>query len=65
MGGDAPVLNLLERRRVPVQVEIGPGLMVLVPNGEWIRRAGFRDQDDAIEHLFRSPIPVMWHRDGY
>jgi predicted N-acetyltransferase YhbS len=65
MGGDAPVLNLLERQRVPVQVEVGPGLMVLVPNGEWIRRAGFRDQDDAIEHLFRSPIPVMWHRDGY
>jgi predicted N-acetyltransferase YhbS len=65
MGGSAPVLDRLERQRVPVQVEVGPGLMVLIPNGDWIRPAGFGDQDDAIEHLFRSAVPVMWHRDGY
>ena len=64
-GGGTPVLRLLEEQRVPLQVDVGPGLMVLFPNTDWIRPAGFRSADEAIEHLFRSPIPVLWHRDGY
>jgi len=64
-GGGTPVLRLLEEQRVPLQLEVGPGLMILFPNVEWIRAAGFRSPGEAIEHLFRSPIPVMWHRDGY
>jgi len=63
--GGTPLVRLLEEQRVPLQVEAGPGLMVLFPNTEWIRTAGFRSADEAIEHLFRSPIPTMWHRDGY
>ena len=64
-GGGTPVLRVLEEQRVPVQVEIGPGLMVLFPNADWVRQAGFRNPDEAVDHLFRSPIPVMWMRDGY
>ena len=45
--------------------QIGPGLMVLIPNREWIGAAGFRKPDDAIEHLFRSEPPILWQRDGY
>jgi predicted N-acetyltransferase YhbS len=65
MGGGTPVLKRLEEQRVPVQLEVGPGLMVLFPNTEWLRPAGLRSPDEAVEHLFRSPIPVLWHRDGY
>jgi ribosomal protein S18 acetylase RimI-like enzyme len=65
VGGNAPVLALLEAEHVPLEVEVGPGLMVLVPNREWVRPAGFRSVDDAIEHLFRSEPPIRWHRDGY
>lgn len=65
VGGDAPVLSLLEARNVPFEVEVGPGLMVLIPNRDWVRHVGFRNVDDAIEHLFRSALPVRWHRDGY
>jgi len=64
-GGGTPVLRILEQQRVPLQLEVGPGLMVLFPNTDWIKSAGLRNPDEAIEHLFRSPIPVMWHRDGY
>jgi hypothetical protein len=65
VGGNAPVLALLEAEHVPLEVEVGPGLMVLVPNRGWVRPAGFRNVDDAIEHLFRSEPPIRWHRDGY
>ena len=65
IGGSAPVLTLLQGRRVPVEVETGPGLMVLFPSRDWLRPAGFRSVEDAIEHLFRSSPPNMWHRDGY
>ena len=65
VGGNAPLISLLETQRVPLEVDVGPGLMVLVPNREWVREAGFRRVDDAIENLFRSSPPVFWHRDGY
>jgi len=65
MGGEASLLPLLEQQRVPLQAEVGPGLMVLIANSVWLRPAGFRSADEAIEHLFRSPVPVVWHRDGY
>ena len=65
VGGNAPLTGLLEAQRIPLEVDVGPGLMVLVPNREWIRAAGFRRLDDAIESLFRSSPPVFWHRDGY
>jgi hypothetical protein len=39
--------------------------MVLFPNMDWVRPAGFRSPDEAVEHLFRSPIPAFWQRDGY
>ena len=64
-GGGTPVLRLLEEQRVPLQVEVGPGLMVVFPNMDWVKGAGFRSADEAVEYLFRSPIPAMWHRDGY
>lgn len=65
VSGESPILARLEEQRVPLQVEVGPGLMVSIPNGDWLRPAGFRNADDAIERLFRSPIPILWHRDGY
>jgi len=65
VGADVPVLRLLEERHVPLQVEVGPGLMVLIPRRDWVREAGFRSVEDAIESLFRSPSPVVWYRDGY
>ncbi len=65
VGGDAPVLSLLEARKVPFEPEASPGLMVLIPNRDWLRTAGFANADDAVEHLFRSTPPVRWHRDGY
>jgi predicted N-acetyltransferase YhbS len=65
MGGEAPLLKLLEQQRVPLQVEIGPGLMVLIPNEGWVRAAGFESNEEAIDRLFRSPVPILWHRDGY
>lgn len=64
-GGDAPILALLEAHGVPLQVEVGPGLMVLIANKEWMREAGLRSANDAIEDLFRSAPPILWHRDGY
>jgi predicted N-acetyltransferase YhbS len=65
LGGDAPVLDLLRQRGIPLEVESGPGLMVLIPNRDWLRSAGLRRVDDAIERLFRSSPPILWHRDGY
>ena len=65
VGADAPVLRLLEEQRVPLELEVGPGLMVLIPRRSWLREAGFRSAEDAIENLFRSPSPVLWYRDGY
>jgi predicted N-acetyltransferase YhbS len=64
-GAGTPIMGLLEERRVPLELEVGPGLMVLVPRRSWAREVGFRSIDDAIEDLFRSPSPVVWHRDGY
>jgi predicted N-acetyltransferase YhbS len=63
--GGTPLLRSLEDQRVPLQVDVGPGLMVLFPNMDWVRPAGFRSPDEAVEHLFRSPIPAFWQRDGY
>jgi GNAT superfamily N-acetyltransferase len=65
VGGNAPVVPALRSAGVPIELEVGPGLMVLIPNREWLAPAGFRRPDDAIEHLFRSDPPIMWHRDGY
>ncbi len=65
LGGNAPVMSRLRTASVPVEVEVGPGLMVLIPNREWIAPAGFHSMDDAIEHLFRSEPPILWQRDGY
>ncbi len=65
VGADAPVIRLLEDRHVPLEVEVGPGLMVLIPRKDWVREAGFRSVEDAIESLFRSSSPVVWYRDGY
>jgi len=65
IGGNAPILSRLRAADVPVEVEVGPGLMVLIPNREWIGPAGFRNPDEAIEHLFRSEPPILWQRDGY
>jgi len=65
IGGNAPILSHLRAADVPVEVEVGPGLMVLIPNREWIGPAGFRNPDEAIEHLFRSEPPILWQRDGY
>ena len=65
VGGNAPVIAHLRRAGVPLEVEVGPGLMVLITNKDWVGRAGFGSPDDAIEHLFRSDPPIMWHRDGY
>jgi GNAT superfamily N-acetyltransferase len=65
IGGDAPLLPLLEAQKVPFEPEAGPGLMILIPNRGWLRAAGFANADDAVEHLFRSTPPIRWHRDGY
>jgi predicted N-acetyltransferase YhbS len=65
IGGNAPVLAALQARRIATEVETGPGLMVLIPSRGWVRGAGFRNVDQAIEHLFRSSPPVLWMRDGY
>jgi len=65
VGGNSPVVSALRSAGVPIELEVGPGLMVLIPNRDWLRTAGFRRPDDAIEHLFRSDPPIMWHRDGY
>jgi predicted acetyltransferase len=64
-GGHAPVLKLIEAQGVPVEADTGQGLMVMVTNKKWIRPAGFRNVRDAIQNLFFSEIPVLWHRDGY
>ena len=65
IGGNAPILKPLRAAGVPLEIEIGPGLMVLVTNRDWIRKAGFKNLDDAIEGLFRSSPPYLWTRDGY
>jgi hypothetical protein len=65
VGGDAPLLPLLEAQKVPFEPEAGPGLMILIPSRGWLRAAGFANADDAVEHLFRSTPPIRWHRDGY
>ncbi|MFB3880019.1 MAG: GNAT family N-acetyltransferase [Armatimonadota bacterium] len=65
VGGNAPVIARLRAAGVPTEVEVGPGLMVLITGKEWVARAGFRSTDDAIEGLFRSDPPIMWQRDGY
>jgi predicted N-acetyltransferase YhbS len=65
IGGNEPVAARLGAARVPLTVEVGPGLMVYFPNRDWLRPAGLRNPDQAIEHLFRSDPPILWHRDGY
>jgi len=65
VGGSAPVIARLRKAGVAVEVEVGPGLMVLITNRDWVTRAGFRNVDDAIEGLFRSEPPILWQRDGY
>jgi|GEM_PF-1604580 len=65
LGGSQPLVRSLQDAAVPLTVEIGPGLMVLVPNRDWLKGVGFRNAEDAIEHLFRSDPPILWHRDGY
>lgn len=65
LGGDAPVLDSLRARGVSLEVETGPGLMVLVANRGWLKEAGLRNPEDAVERLFRASPPVLWHRDGY
>jgi hypothetical protein len=64
-GGQAPVLSLLAEQNVPLELEVGPGLMVLVVSQRWLKDAGFRTVNEAIGHLFFAQVPVMWHRDGY
>jgi len=64
-GGAAPVLKLLEDREVPVEGHVAQGLMIAVTNRKWVRASGFGSVDEAIQNLFHSAIPVMWHRDGY
>jgi hypothetical protein len=65
VGGNAPVVPALLAAGVRLEVEIGPGLMVLPTNREWLKEAGFRSADDATEALFRSSPPYLWQRDGY
>jgi len=65
VGGNAPVITGLRAVGVPTEVEVGPGLMVLITGREWVAGAGFRNTDEAIEGLFRSDPPIMWQRDGY
>lgn len=65
LGGNAPIMPHLRAGGVALEVEVGPGLMVLMPNRGWLAPAGLRNADDAIEHLFRSDPPILWHRDGY
>jgi GNAT superfamily N-acetyltransferase len=64
-GRDAPVLNLLEEQAVPIDLDVGQGLMVMVTNKRWVKPAGFRNVDDALQNLFFADPPAMWHRDGY
>ncbi len=64
-GGQAPVLQLLEAQSVPHELAVGQGVMVLVTGRNWLKPAGFRDEQDAIRNLFFAEVPVMWHRDGY
>jgi predicted acetyltransferase len=64
-GSQAPVLQLLEAQSVPIELEVGQGLMALVTNREWLKPSGFRNDGEAIRNLFFSSAPVMWHRDGY
>ena len=65
LGGNAPIMPHLRATGVPVEVEVGPGLMVLMPNRSWLGPAGLRNVNEAIENLFRSDPPLLWHRDGY
>jgi len=65
VGGNAPIVPLLEAQHIPLHVEAGPGLMVLVANRGWMREAAFHTPDEAIEGLFCSSPPILWHRDGY
>ena len=65
VGGNAPIIPLLEAQHVPLQAEVGPGLMVLITSKGWLHEAGFRSADEAVEVLFRSPPPILWQRDGY
>ncbi len=65
LSGDAPLFAHLREQRVPLELEVGPGLMVLIANPAWLKQAGFRTTDEAIERLFRADPPIMWHRDGY
>ena len=65
LGGDAPLVKLLEAARVPLNVDAGPGLMVLFPDRDWLRSVGLRSAEEAIEHLFRSRTPALWTRDGF
>jgi predicted acetyltransferase len=64
-GGHAPVLRLIEEQGIPIESDVGQGLMVMVTNKRWIKAAGFRNEREAIQNLFFADLPVLWHRDGY
>jgi predicted N-acetyltransferase YhbS len=64
-GGHAPVLGLLMAQNVPVELEVGQGLMACILNNNWLKPCGFRTPQDAIQNLFFPSVPVLWHRDGY
>ena len=64
-GGHAPVLKLIAAQGIPIEADVGQGLMVMVTNKRWIKPAGFRNERDAIQNLFFAELPVLWHRDGY
>jgi predicted acetyltransferase len=64
-GGQAPVLGLLSEQNVPLELEVGQGLMAAILRNSWIKPCGFRSAQDAIQNLFFPSVPVLWHRDGY
>ena len=64
-GGGAPVLKLMEAHEVPFETDLAQGLMVMIMSKKWLRPAGFRNADEAMQNLFFPALPVMWHRDGY
>ncbi len=65
VGGNTPIVPLLQAHDVPLQPEVGPGLMVLIANRTWLRETGLRNPEQALERLFRASPPIVWHRDGY
>ena len=64
-GGHAPVLAMLQAQDVPIELEVGQGLMAYVLNNNWLKPCGFGSPQDAVQNLFFPTVPVLWHRDGY